>query len=91
MGFGAMDASKPYKIIWFGDIHGPKTYKFIGFRCAFISQTPLVGNIGQVQTVRAARSGDAVVALRLRNLNIRAVNKAGPEVGFFKAPKSAYM
>jgi hypothetical protein len=25
------DATKPYKFIWFGDIHGLKPYKFIGF------------------------------------------------------------
>ncbi len=30
-----MDATKPYKFTWFGDIHGPKPYKFIGFRGAF--------------------------------------------------------
>ncbi len=29
--FGAMDGPKPYKFIGFGDIHGPKPYKFIGF------------------------------------------------------------
>ncbi len=28
---------KPCKFIWFGDIHGPTPYKFIGFRWAFIS------------------------------------------------------
>ncbi len=33
--------TKPYKVIWFGDIHGPKPYKFVGFRWAFISQTPV--------------------------------------------------
>ena len=37
-----MDVTKPYEFIWFGDIHGPKPYKFIGFRWAFISQTPVV-------------------------------------------------
>ncbi len=26
---------------WFGDIHGPKTFKFLGFRGAFNSQTPV--------------------------------------------------
>ena len=26
-----MDVAKPYKFIWFGDIHGTKPYKFIGF------------------------------------------------------------
>jgi hypothetical protein len=36
-----MDVTKPYKFIWFGDVHGPNPYKFIGFRWAFISQTPL--------------------------------------------------
>ncbi len=28
-----MDVTKPYKFVWFGDIHGPKPYKFIGIRC----------------------------------------------------------
>jgi hypothetical protein len=30
-----MDVAKPYKFTWFGDIHGPKRYEFIGFRWAF--------------------------------------------------------
>ncbi len=41
VGTGAIDVAKPYKIIWFGDIHGPILYKFIGLRWAFISQTPV--------------------------------------------------
>ena len=36
-----MDVTKPYNVIWFCDIHGPKPYKFIGFGWAFISQTPV--------------------------------------------------
>ena len=28
-------------VIWFGDIHGPKPYEFIGLRWACISQTPV--------------------------------------------------
>ena len=36
-----MDVTKPYKLIWFGDIHGPMPYKFIGFRWAVMSQTPV--------------------------------------------------
>jgi hypothetical protein len=36
-----MDVTKPYKFRWFGDIHGPKRYQFIGSRWAFISQTPV--------------------------------------------------
>ncbi len=43
IGFGAMDVTKSYKSIWFGDIHGPKPYEFTGFRWTFISQTPVVG------------------------------------------------
>ncbi len=27
-----MDATQPYKFIWFGDIHGPKHYEFMGIR-----------------------------------------------------------
>ncbi len=42
MGCGAMGVTKPFKFIRFGDIHGPKRSKFIGYRWAFISQTPLV-------------------------------------------------
>ncbi len=26
-----MYVTKPYKLIWFGDIHGPKPYKITGF------------------------------------------------------------
>ncbi len=37
-----MDVTKFYKLIGFGDIHGPKPYKFIGFGWAFISQTPVL-------------------------------------------------
>jgi hypothetical protein len=37
-----MDVTKLYEFIWFGDIHGPKPNEFIGFRCAFMSQTPVV-------------------------------------------------
>ncbi len=29
-GFGAMDATKPFKFIWFGDIDGPKPFELIG-------------------------------------------------------------
>jgi hypothetical protein len=36
-----MDVTKPYKCVWFGDIHGPEPYGFIGLRWAFISQTPV--------------------------------------------------
>ncbi len=36
-----MDVTKPYEFIWFGDVHGPKPYEFIGLRWAFISQTPV--------------------------------------------------
>ncbi len=25
-----MDVTKPYEVIWFGDVDGPKPYKFIG-------------------------------------------------------------
>jgi hypothetical protein len=41
MGFGAMYATKAYKFIWFGDIHGPKPYQSIGCQWAFISQAPV--------------------------------------------------
>ncbi len=36
-----MNATKPYKIIRLGDIHGPRPYEFIGFRATIISQTPV--------------------------------------------------
>jgi hypothetical protein len=26
-----MDVTKPGEFLWFGDMHGPKPYKFIGF------------------------------------------------------------
>ncbi len=40
-GLGAMYVTKPSNFTWFGDINGPKPYEFIGFRWAFISQTPV--------------------------------------------------
>ncbi len=42
MGFAATDVTKPLHLIWFGDIRGPKPYKFIGLRWVCISQTPVV-------------------------------------------------
>ncbi len=42
LGLGAVDGVNPYKFILFGDIHGPKAYENIGFRWAFISQTPVL-------------------------------------------------
>ncbi len=41
-GSGAMAATKPSKLIWSADIHGPKPCEFIGFRWALISQTPMI-------------------------------------------------
>ncbi len=38
-----MDATKPYEFIWYGDVHGPIPYKFIGLRWALLSQTPVAG------------------------------------------------
>jgi hypothetical protein len=32
-----MAATEAYELIGFGDMYGPKRYKFIGFRWAFIS------------------------------------------------------
>ncbi len=46
IGLGAMDFTKTNKFKLVGDIHGLKPYKFIGFRWAFISQTPVLRNIG---------------------------------------------
>jgi hypothetical protein len=43
-GFRAMDVPKPYKFIWFGDIHGPKPYKSTGSRATNISHTPVASN-----------------------------------------------
>ncbi len=34
MGFGAMDATKPYELIRFGDMDVTKPYEFIGFEAA---------------------------------------------------------
>jgi hypothetical protein len=41
-GFVAMDVTKPYKLIWFGDIDGPKPYRPTGFHATIISQTPVL-------------------------------------------------
>ncbi len=35
-----MDLTKPYKLIGFGDIRGPKPYEFIGCRWAFEETKP---------------------------------------------------
>ncbi len=40
VGIGAIDVTKACEFEWFGYIHGPKPYTCIGFRWAFISQTP---------------------------------------------------
>ncbi len=40
-----MDFTKPYRFRWFGDTHGPKPYKVIGFRWAFKSQTPIAWTV----------------------------------------------
>jgi hypothetical protein len=45
-----MDVTKPCKFIWFGDIHDPKPYKSIGFRWAFILQTPVVQDLWVAST-----------------------------------------
>ncbi len=42
--FGSTDVTKPCKFAWLGDIYGPEPYKLIGFRLAFISQTPAASN-----------------------------------------------
>jgi hypothetical protein len=65
MGLGAIDVTKPYKSIWFGDRHGPKPYEFIGFRWALISQTPVSRDITpsswtQHRCCRAGRVLDGV-------------------------------
>jgi hypothetical protein len=49
-GFGAIDVTKPYEFMWFGDLHGSKPYKSIGFRGAFISQTPVLNNLNYSPT-----------------------------------------
>ncbi len=71
MGFGAVDVAKPYNLTWFGDIHGPTPYKFIGFRWAVISQTPVVlllhaGHFQAVHCVsgRAERPGSGAESPR---------------------------
>ena len=58
MGIGAMYVTKPYKFIWFGDIHGPKPYKFKELRWALISQTPVLrtGGTTLVQFVFGIRA-----------------------------------
>jgi hypothetical protein len=40
-----MDVTKPYKFIWFGDIHGPKPYKLIGFGCLRILGTKRTADV----------------------------------------------
>ncbi len=57
IGSRGMDVTKPYKFIRHGDIHGPKPYKCIGFRWVFMSQTPLLPNIGYHHHRRDPRMG----------------------------------
>ncbi len=38
----AIYVTKPYKFMWFGGIHGPKPYKFIGLRWVLILQIPVM-------------------------------------------------
>ncbi len=47
-----MDATKPYEFIWFGGIHGPKPYKFIGFRWA--QPCPSVSGLAWVAGCRSS-------------------------------------
>ncbi len=37
-GFGVMDVTTPYQVIWFGDRRSPKPYEFMG---SIISNTPM--------------------------------------------------
>ncbi len=57
-----MDVTRPCKIRGFGDIHGPKPYKFIWFEFAFTSETPALPNVRLVGAVNieAAFATDAV-------------------------------
>ncbi len=59
IGSGATAVTKPYKFIWFGAIHGPKPYEFMGFRWAFISQTPVMVIMTEPWPSRAGGSGPA--------------------------------
>ncbi len=36
-----MDVTETFRFEWFGDIHGPKPYKFTGSRTKIVSHTPL--------------------------------------------------
>ncbi len=56
----ALQVTKPCKFVLFGDIYGPKSYKFIGFRWAFVSQTPVVqlSRPSTTQIENALRSDD---------------------------------
>ena len=40
-GAGAMDVTKSYKFVWFGDIDGPSPYEVIVSRATIISHTPV--------------------------------------------------
>ncbi len=44
-----MHVTKPSELLWLGDLNGPKPYKFIGFRWAFMSQTPVACMICSVR------------------------------------------
>ncbi len=58
MWFGDIHGPKPYKFIGFGDIHGPSPYKFIGFGWALISQnTGSAGSIGPQYALKRVGGG----------------------------------
>ncbi len=58
-----MDVATPYKSIWFGDIHGPRPYEFIGSRATIISHTPASWRLEEV--VSSIRPSLALLGISL--------------------------
>ncbi len=54
-GFWAGDVLKPFRFIWFGDIHGPRPNQITKFRWAFIAQTPVRNRVSP-EKPRSAKS-----------------------------------
>ncbi len=50
-----MDVTKSYKLMKFGDIHGPKPYDFVGSRATIIKHTHRYAAHGEHAAVQTTR------------------------------------
>jgi hypothetical protein len=66
--------SNAIQIIWFGDIHSPRPYKFIGLRWALISQTPVAQVCKSAQRPACTRCRDPGITPTSCEITIRATS-----------------